>query len=325
MERYSLHPAPFQARGKERQVGSQNVEKNILHASEKNLVKMLLQDGLLPSWDGKLCPRCGKGTMSKLRSGDKSQHRCSAKKCHVYINPHHLHPLFTEGHGGGCVSLQTQAALLFLKLNNISHAAIHRILGVNHKAIEDMATRLHALRKKYVEVHEKEINFGLGSRWSDVEADETTFDRRNMGAFAEDKSAPIAWGQWCGLVKRGHPETLVLHRLNPKMSEPRAPGPGAIRKVEWAPLANKWLKDKNIILHTDAAKSYKLKLSGIVHHQVIHCKKKMKVNGKWKWQAPNYVRMVSHKVPGQKSPLRCKAGTQVIDRAWRFLKDRIEN
>ena len=27
MERYSLHPAPFQARGKERQVGSQNVEK----------------------------------------------------------------------------------------------------------------------------------------------------------------------------------------------------------------------------------------------------------------------------------------------------------
>ena len=83
------------------------------------------------------------------------------------------------------------------------------------------------------------------------------------------------------MVKRGHPETLVLHRLNPKMSEPRAPGPGAIRKVEWAPLANKWLKDKNIILHTDAAKSYKLKLSGIVHDQVIHCKKKMKVNGKW--------------------------------------------
>ena len=90
-----------------------------------------------------------------------------------------------------------------------------------------------ALRKKYVEVKEKEIDFASGVKWSDVEADETTFDRQNMGAFAENKAAPIAWEQWCGLVKRGHPESLVLHRLSPKMSEARAPGPGAIRKVEW--------------------------------------------------------------------------------------------
>ena len=139
---YTRHPSKLVAKNVklDRKMWKRSL-KDILHASEKNLVKMLLQDGLLPSWDGKLCPRCGKGTMSKLRSGDKSQHRCSAKKCHVDINPHHLHPLFTEGHGGGCVSLQTQAALLFLKLNNISHAAIHRILGVNHKAIEDMATQ----------------------------------------------------------------------------------------------------------------------------------------------------------------------------------------
>ena len=297
---------------------------DILQASQEKLLKMLLQDGLLSSWYGKICPRCGKGTMSKLQSGVEPRHRCSAKGCQVYINPHHLHPLFTDGRGTGHMSLQRQAALLFLKLNNIPHAAIHRLLGVNHKAIEDMATRLHSLRKKYVEVKEKEIDFASGVKWSDVEADETTFDRQNMGAFAENKAAPIAWEQWCGLVKRGHPESLVLHRLNPKMSEARAPGPGAIRKVEWTPLANKWLKDKEVVLHTDAAKSYKCKISGVVHDNVVHCKKKVLIHGKWKWQAPNYVRIVPHKVPGKKGLLRCKAGTQVIDRAWRFLKDRVQ-
>ena len=222
------------------------------------------------------------------------------------------------------MSLQTQVALLFLKLNNIPNAAIHRLLGVNHKAIEDMSMRLHELRKKYVEMNEKQINFASGVKWSDVEADETTFDRQNTGAFADNKATPIAWEQWCGLVKRGHPDTLVLHRLRPKMSEVRAPGPGAIRKVEWTPLANKWLKDKRVILHTDAAKSYKCQIRGVVHDKVVHCKKKVKTNGKWKWQMPNYVRLVHHKVPRQKALVRCKAGAQVIDRAWRFLKERLQ-
>ena len=237
------------------------------------LVKMLLEDELLSSWAGKTCPRCGKGTLSKLDSGDKPRHRCSYWKCHVYINPQHLHPLFLDSRGSSCVPLQTQAALLFLKINNVPHATIHRVLGINHKAIEDLANRLHALRKKYVEAKEKEIDFGSGVAWGDVEADETTFDRRNLGATAVDKSTPIAWEQWCGLVKRGHPETLVLHRLSPKMSETRAPGPGAIRKVEWTPLGNKWLKNKKIVLHTDAAKSYKCHIPGVVHDNVIHCKK----------------------------------------------------
>ena len=152
----------------------------------------------------------------------------------------------------------------------------------------------------------------------------TTFDRQNMGAFADNKATPIAWEQWCGLVKRGHPDTLVLHRLHPKMSEVRAPGPGAIRKVEWTPLANKWLKDKHVILHTDAAKSYKCQIRNVIHDKVVHCKKKVKTNGKWKWQMPNYVRLVHHKVPGQKALVRCKAGAQVIDRAWRFLKERLQ-
>ena len=43
-----------------------------------------------------------------------------------------------------------------------------------------MATRLRSLHKKYVEVKEKEIDFASGVKWSDVGADDTTFDRQNM-------------------------------------------------------------------------------------------------------------------------------------------------
>ena len=62
--------------------------------------------------------------------------------------------------------------------------------------------------------------------------------------------------------QEGASETLVLQRLKPNMSEARAPGPGAIRKVEWMPLAKKWLMNKKAILHSDAAKSYKCHVPG---------------------------------------------------------------
>ena len=173
------------------------------------------------------------------------------------------------------------------------------------------------------EHQEKGINFGGGPKWCDVEADETTFDRKDLKALAPDKNLPIVWEQWRGLVKRGDPKSLVLKRLVPRMSEKCAPGPGAIRKVEWAPLAKTYLQDKQVILHTDAAKTYKMHIPGVVHDNVIHAKKRVKINGKWRWQNPSYVRIVTHKVPGVKKPIKCKAGTQIIDRAWKFLKDRL--
>ena len=88
-------------------------------------------------------------------------------------------------------------------------------------------------------------------------------------------------------------------------------------------LADKWLRNKQVVLHTDAAKSYRMKVAGIIHDNVVHQRKKVKVKGVWKWQLPKYVRLVSHSIPGSKKKMTVKAGTQVIDRAWRFLKERI--
>eukprot|EP00972_Heterocapsa_arctica_P057142 8431848-Heterocapsa_arctica.AAC.1 len=39
---------------------------------------------------------------------------------------------------------------------------------------------------------------------------------------------------------------------------------------------------------------------------------------------PKYVETKTHKLPDGKS-LKVKTGTQVIDRAWRFIKDRLVN
>ncbi|CAJ1382957.1 unnamed protein product, partial [Effrenium voratum] len=165
----------------------------------------------------------------------------------------------------------------------------------------DLDKRLCHARKTWVEAKEKDIVFGKDQKWADVEADETTFDRMDLGNKAPDPKNPVVWEQWCGIVQRGHPETLVLSRLSPRESAKRAPGPGAIRKVEWTPLAKKWLQDKKVILHTDSAKSYKTRVPGVLHDKVVHGKKRVKVKGQWKW----------------------KSGTQVVDRAWKFLKDRL--
>lgn len=169
------------------------------------------------------------------------------------------------------LSLKTQAAMLLLKLNNLynnlANSTIHRLLHVNHKAIEDIGRRLCVLRKDYVEQKEKEIQFGDGASLKDIEADETTFDKKDVSALVtlDDAAKPIEWEQWLGVVQRWKPETLVLHRLKPPRTVQRAPGPGAVRKVEWRPFAQRWLQDKKVILHTDSAKSYRLRLPGVLH------------------------------------------------------------
>ena len=54
----------------------------------------------------------------------------------------------------------------------------------------------------------------------------------------------------------------------------RAPGPGAVRRVEWKPLATKHLRNWRVVFHTDSAKSYKLRVGGVLQDRVVHAKKR---------------------------------------------------
>ncbi|CAK9047563.1 Uncharacterized protein SCF082_LOCUS26631 [Durusdinium trenchii] len=141
--------------------------------------------------------------------------------------------------------------------------------------------RLEEIRRKFVEKKEKHIVFGKSKTWIDVEGDEVTFDRHDISQdpvlgheVKGDKC--VLWEQWCGLVRRGKPETLIMTRLKPGLTVHRAPGPGPISKHDWTPLGKKHLAGKNIIFHTDSARAYKLKLRDVLHDSVVHKKKRVK-------------------------------------------------
>ncbi|CAE7491827.1 unnamed protein product [Symbiodinium sp. CCMP2592] len=160
--------------------------------------------------------------------------------------------------------------------------------------------------------------------------DKATFDKRDISNeldfkhLMKNKKTAIMWEQWAGCIQRGHPQSLVLQRLTPKVTVKRAPGPGAIRRVEWKQIGTKLLKDRNVVLQTDSANSYKLVIPGVIHDRVVHCRKRVKQNGKYTWMHPKYVSIVKHTLPKSKKILSVKSGTQVIDRCWRFLKDHIQ-
>ena len=130
----------------------------------------------------------------------------------------------------------------------------------------------------------------------------------------------IVWEQWGVIVERGAPESLMLTRLAPSKTRRRAPGPGPIRKRDWKPLAEKCLRDKMVILCTDGARSYKLRLPGVMHTWVVHKKKRVKIGGKWRGIKPKFVKLHTHYLPPKGRKLVVKAGTQIIDRFWSHLR-----
>ena len=296
---------------------------DIYSASEKKLLDMLMDTGILYKMSHGQCPHCEKGKLSKLvyvKSRDTYFYKCGSRSCRHYIAPHYAHPVFIVGRGSSAVPLREQAAALFCAVANVSQAAAHLMTKRNHKFIEGVYDRFHALQAAYVEKQQMRVRFGQGHDWPDIEADEVdlrkTIKPEEMGD-AEDKD--VHWEQWGGLVERGNPRSLVLMRLKPAITNRRAPGPGAMRKRDWKPIATKFLKNKQVVLHTDGAKAYKMAIPGVVHDNVVHQKKRVVNGNKVIWKPPNFVKVVQHTLPNG-SKLHVKAGTQIVDRAWRHIR-----
>lgn len=213
-------------------------------------------------------------------------------------------------------------------------ALTHELTGVNHNVIEEMATALDRCRECDVARLEPGIQFGASDgdpdQWYDVEADDVDLRSSIIPEEEVSKSEPdqtLKWEQWTGLVQRGRPDSLVLKRLNPNVTVAGAPGAGCIRKPEWKRIATRMLQNRKVILHTDGARSYKLRVSGMLHDHVVHKKKPLtdkkghivKKNGKTVWVKPFYTRTFKHRLPSGKF-LHVRGGTQVIDRVWQSLR-----
>ena len=297
--------------------------KDILTASGKQCVTMLTADGITVLKQGSPCPKCGAGFLGRLlKRGDSSSPRwCYAcSRCKQRVNPAFGHPIFTDGHGSKMTPLQDQAGVLFCCVANTTQKQAQQMTGVPERTVRRIYSRLHALRAKHVVRQERKIRFGKLMPWNDVEADEVDLRRTELPAGTATPSRAVSWEQWGGVVERGAPQTLVLTRLNPKLTSKRAPGPGPIRSGEWKDFANRRLRNARVVLHTDGAKAYRRKIAGVCHDFVVHQKKK--VNGVW--VKPTFVKRARHTLP-DKTTLWVKAGTQVIDRAWQFLRRHIHN
>ena len=303
--------------------------KDFIGVDEDTAVKILTKDGLLPDWTRVKCPFCNLGAVSGLKSRGRltPRYRCRRKACHKFILPQHLHPIFTSTMGPEGHSLALQASALLLRLAGVPLSSIHIVLGINHKALEKMEKNLATTRKAFVDAEQARmvLGNGKGAKWTEIEADEVVFDKCLIPAEnAANPNKTMKWDQWLGMVPRGKPSSLVLFRLRSLITHKRAPGPGAVRKEDWVKIANhKWLKDRSVILRTDSARSYRTKIRGVLHDAVLHQKKKVLRGGKMVWKPPTFVRLAKHQLPDGRR-ITVKAGTQVIDRAWRFMKERVK-
>ena len=81
-----------------------------------------------------------------------------------------------------------------------------------------------------------------------------------------------------------------------------------------------------VILHTDGARSYLLKVKGMKHDWVAHKKKRVMIKGRAFWLKPKFSKVWWHNVAEEGAPkkkLWVKTGTQIIDRAWGMMRKHI--
>ena len=112
---YTRHGCASQKSRGER-AGWKRTACEFIKASDAEIIKLLMEDGILEDLAGTTCTTCLKGKLSSLsqRPGRTSLcHRCGNKQCHMRVYPHHLHPIFSVADGRDHVPLQEQAAILF--------------------------------------------------------------------------------------------------------------------------------------------------------------------------------------------------------------------
>ncbi|CAK0846225.1 unnamed protein product [Prorocentrum cordatum] len=315
---YARHGKKTVTSRKERETWCRNYDS--FHGKTADqMVDLLLEDGVLLDWEGRTCPHCGVGTCgARVHDDNRGPHwRCNSGRLRgKTVDPCTAHPVFKSGGGCQSSSLSTKAKVLFCLTLGMTTAQIHLLTGADHNMIEDMSAAAAAARQIYVEKNEPNIVFGdeVQRRWFDVEEDESVFR-----AQLSDDGRSKTWEQWAGVVERGRPDSLVLWKTQSDGTEANAPGPGAIKKTGWAPFQKSRLEKSEVILHSDGARSYKMRASGLVRDHVVHCKKRKNIGRKWVWLKPVYSKVATHKLPDG-SKIRVKAGAQIIDRAWRSIK-----
>eukprot|EP00971_Amphidinium_carterae_P054787 1079083-Amphidinium_carterae.1 len=75
------------------------------------------------------------------------------------------------------------------------------------------------------------------------------------------------WVSYLGLVRR-RSQSLIMLRLEDRITKKRSPGPGPLRSTEWIKVAKHLVDNKRIILRTDGAKAYMADFEQFRHTKV---------------------------------------------------------
>ena len=78
--------------------------------------------------------------------------------------------------------------------------------GIPGATIQRFFNKIRLRLASYITLKQDEVLLSDGGFWSDVEVDEVTLTKMDDGS---DKK-PISWVQCLGIVRRGHPATLIL-------------------------------------------------------------------------------------------------------------------
>ena len=311
---------------------SKTASKNIIQLatmSDEDLIKFLYEIGFAKDMTGATCPRCCAGTLGSLRQlgGRQPYHQCTAKACRSWVLPWGGCPLLH--HGRRSAPLRQQLInLLCLCTNNSVTATIH-LTGHSRKSVAHSRSLLLLARKLHAQRVEKSMMFGHAreappTAWHDVEVDEASFGKALIRVPRNPEDKVMRWENWIGLVRRGHPRSLMLIRSTNPPTAARSPGPGPITKQQWRSIAKAHLEGRHVVIHTDSARAYReVRIPGTVRDHVVHKKRRIfnKATGKYTWLRPKYVKTAKHRIQGK--TITRKAGTQTIDRCWRFLKSRM--
>ncbi len=91
--------------------------KDFNKETEKELVEMLIDDGVLLDWKGRTCPHCAAGVLSEPYTNEddgRYMWRCNqGRRCGKYVRPLHGHTVLQNGSGQNSLDLATQAKMLF--------------------------------------------------------------------------------------------------------------------------------------------------------------------------------------------------------------------
>ena len=145
---------------------------SILGADPKELVCMLIKDGVCKGWTGKLCPHCVKRRLGSLEdlssslgcvSRDASNvvtpgWRCPFHKCRKRVFPNTLHPIFAKGHGA--LPLKIQAAALFCAVTDIPQRKAYILLGEDNKPIDRVYNAWRNIAADAAKTEQEKVQLG---------------------------------------------------------------------------------------------------------------------------------------------------------------------